>query len=63
MPKRARAPAFTLRRFGAAGRSERRESEGKALSLDHPAFEHLTKCSLLRRVQIPGGVDGGTRLA
>ena len=45
MPGRARAPAFTLTRFGAAGRSERRESEGEALSLDHPAYEQLTTCS------------------
>jgi hypothetical protein len=52
MPERARAPAFALTRFGVAGRSERRESEGEDEVL-----------SLLRRIQIPAGVDECTRLA
>jgi hypothetical protein len=64
MPERARAPALTLTRFGAAGRSERRESEGEG-PFSGPSCVRAPHevLSLLRRIQIPAGVDECTRLA
>ena len=45
MPERARAPALRSRPSAQQTAASVGHLKGKALSLDHPAYEHLRKCS------------------